>query len=341
MYAEIQVRLNLTRRAVFLGLCGAATLCAWNSAATAQRAARRLVGILGGATDFVDGKSRLAEVQEGLRELGFVEGKDFEIAARWGEGNFDKTQAAARELVALKPDVVLTIGTAPTRAVQKLTSYIPIVFATVADPIGEGYVASLANPGGNITGFTSFESALATKWLDILKEVSPDVTRAGLLFNAQTAPGGGITFLREAEAAGARLGVQVISQPANDGDDVVRNIDALASGPKSGLFIVPSSFTQFHAEKIVAGAARHRIPAVYPFRNFVMAGGLLSYGFDLSDQVRQSVVYVARILRGESPKDLPVQAPNKFSLVINMKTARDQGFSISLPLQVSADEVIE
>ena len=327
------------RRRDFLGILGSAAM-AWPRAARAQQTGNmKRIGVLFGGAENEEGRGRLAAFNEGLRALGHTAGRDVEIDVRWAAGDNTKAQALAKELVSLKPDAIFSTATVATRALKRATTEIPIIFATVSDPVGDGLIASLARPGGNITGFTSFEFSLASKWLDVLKEVAPQTIRIAMLFNPATAPGGGMSYVRIAEAA-ARTS-QIVAMPVGSVDDINRSMDQFAAQPNGGLIVVPDSFTNQNTELIVAAAARNRLPAVYPLRNFSTAGGLISYGVDGAVQARQAATYVDRILRGEKVSGLPVQAPNKFDLVINLRTAKTLGLSVPQTLQVAADEVIE
>lgn len=307
----------------------------------AQTPRQHLIGFFGGATETVEGRSRLAALRDGLQALGRTHDKDYRIEARWLQGDMAKAQAYAQALVSLKPDIIVSISTPVTRALKQATSEIPIVFTTVTDPVGDGLVDSLAKPGGNITGFMSYDFSLATKWLELLKELSPNLIRVGAIFNPITAPGGGWAYVREAERAATALKMEIVPLPAGSEADLERGILQLGSEPRGGLLVIPDSFTQKHSRLIVEGAARYRLPAVYPLRNFVPQGGLIIYGVDIADQIQQSAMYVDRILRGEKPRDLPVQAPNKLELVINLKTARALGLTIPPSILLRADEVIE
>jgi ABC-type uncharacterized transport system substrate-binding protein len=224
---------------------------------------------------------------------------------------------------------------------QARTRDIPVVFVLVSDPVGDGLVASLAKPGGNITGFTTFEFSLASKWLEVLKETAPSVRRVAMLFNPNTAPAGGSAYLHQAEAVATSFAFQVLGTPVTSADEIGRSLDQFGRDPNGGLIVLPDAFTSANAQLIVACAARNRLPAVYPFRLFATAGGLISYGMDSVAQFREAASYVDRILLGEKPSDLPVQAPNKFEMVVNLKVARALGLDIPTTLVDRADEVIE
>jgi putative tryptophan/tyrosine transport system substrate-binding protein len=251
-----------------------------------------------------------------------------------------KLRNFAKELVSLKPDVILANTTPAARALQQHTSEIPVVFVSVADPVGDRLVTNLARPGGNLTGFTSFEFSVASKWLELLKECVPSVRRVAMLFNPSTAPGGGWPYVHTAEAAASSFAVQIVGTPAASGEEIERILDQFAR-PNSGLIVVADAFTTARAELIVARAAHNRLPALYPLRLFVTAGGLLSYGIDSIAPFGQAASYVDRVLKGERPADLPVQAPTKFELVINLKTAKAFGLDVPSMLLARADVVIE
>jgi len=247
----------------------------------------------------------------------------------------------AKELVSLKPDLILANAHTAARALQRHTTDTPVLFVLVSDPVGDQLVASLARPGGNLTGFTSFEFSLSGKWLEILKETVPQVRRVAMLFNPATAPGGGWNYVRTADAVASSFAVQIIGMPVGNEGDIEHSLDQFAQGPNGALIIVPEAFTSAHAELIIARAAHHRLPAIYPLGLFARAGGLLSYGIDAINQFRQAASYADRILKGEKPMELPVQAPNKFDLVINLKTAKALGLEVPAAVLARADEVIE
>jgi putative ABC transport system substrate-binding protein len=249
-------------------------------------------------------------------------------------------QRLAKELVALEPDLILSHITPTTAALLQQTRTIPIIFATVSDPIGSSFVASFSRPGGNVTGFTSIEPTMAGKWLELLKEIAPRVARVAFLFNPVTAPYAEY-FLNPLKVAAPSLGVEVIAAPVRDTSELESVVAAQAREPNSGLIVTPDSFMDVHRAEITSLAARFHLPAVYPFRQFSEVGGLLSYGNDQLDNFRRAAVYVDRILRGAKPSELPVQAPVKFELVINLKTAKALGFNVPPLLQQRADEVIE
>jgi len=317
-----------------------ASTAAWPLAARAQRAERmRRIGVLMGlVANDPEAQSRVAAFENGLRELGWVKGRNLSIEYRWaGDGNGLRDHAA--ELLAMEPDLILANTTPVTAALQKQSRGVPIVFTQVSDPVGQGFVSNLAHPGGNLTGFTSFEFSIGTKWLEALKQTAPHVTRVLLMFNPQSAPFAGL-FLGPVEAAAPHLSVAPIRAAVRDTTDVDRVFDALAGESNAGLMVPDISMTNYR-EAIVALAARHRVPAIYPFRYFAVSGGLMSYGTDLGEVSWRAASYVDRILKGEKPGDLPVQAPTKYELVINLKTAKALGLDISPTLLALADELIE
>jgi putative tryptophan/tyrosine transport system substrate-binding protein len=269
-----------------------------------------------------------------------VEGRNIRIDTRWAALDGESRQQFAKELVGLLPDLILTQSTPITAAVLAQTRTIPIIFAIVVDPIGGGFVASFPQPGGNVTGFIGLEPTMSGKWLELLKQVAPRVTRVAFLFNAATAPYAGL-YLNPFKAAAASFAVEAIAAPVRDRSELESVVAAQAREPNSGLIAMPDSFTNAHRAEIISLAARYRLPAVYPFRFFAELGGLLSYGNDLTDNFRRAATYADRILKGTAPSDLPVQAPVKFELVINLKTAKAIGLDVPLLLQQRADEVIE
>ena len=329
----------MNRRALIAALGGAA---AWPLAAWAQQAERmQRIGALMAIRDNEEGRARTAAFREELHRLGRVEGRNIQIETRWAAGDEAKLHDFAKELVSLKPDVILANTTAAARVLQQYTSDIPVVFVFVADPVGDRLVTNLARPGGNLTGITSFEFSFAGKWLEMLKECMPSVQRVAMLFNPSTAPGGGWAYVQVAEGVASSFAVQIVGTPAAAGEEIERVLDRVARERNSGLIVVPDAFTSAHAELIVARAAHGRLPALYPLRLFATAGGLLSYGIDSIGPFRQAGSYVDRILKGEKPADLPVQTPTKYELVINLKTARALGLELPATLLARADEVIE
>jgi putative ABC transport system substrate-binding protein len=329
------------RRREFITLLGGSA--AWPLAARAQRPDRmRRMGLLSPvADDDQDFHTSLRALLLGLQKLGWTEGSNVEITYRWAAGDVERLRAFAKELVGLTPDVLFSSSTAASAALRRETNSIPTVFVQVSDPIGEGFVASLARPGGHMTGLTNFEPAMGGKWIEILKEVAPHVERVALLFNPRTSPGDGSYHSRPIEAAAASFAVRPIAMPLRDASEIEAAITAFARDSNGGLVLLPDIFANVHRELIIRLAAHHRLPAIYPFRFFVTDGGLISYGVDRHDVFRRGAAYVDRILRGAKPADLPVEAPTKFELVINLKTAKALGLDVPLQLRQRADEVIE
>ena len=276
----------------------------------------------------------------GLRKLGWTEGRNVRIDSRWAAADVESMQRFAKELVVLQPDLILAQNTPTTAALLQQTRTIPIIFANVADPVGSGFVASFPRPGGNVTGFTLFEPTMAGKWLELLKEIAPRVNRAAFLFNPATAPYAEI-YLNPFKAAAASFAVEAFAAPVRDTSELESVIAAQAREPNGGLIVMPNAFMNVHRAEVTSLAARYRLPAVYPYRFFAELGGLLSYGNDRLDNFRRAATYADRILKGTKPSELPVQAPVKFELVINLKTAKALGLEVPWFLQQRADEVIE
>jgi putative ABC transport system substrate-binding protein len=329
------------RRREFTRLLGGATV-AWSVAAHAQQTERaRRIGILmGRAENDQEGQSSVAAFREGLRKLGWMEGRNSEIDIRWAAADVELMKGFAKELVSLQPDLILTSSTPATAAMLQQTHTIPVIFVLVADPVGSGFVANLSRPGGNATGFTPIVSSLGGKWVELLKQIAPRVGRVTLLFNPPTA-----TFLEgylnPFKAAAASLGVEAIVAPVNDMPALESLITKEASKPGIGLVVIPDAFTTTHRVEITALAARYNVPAVYWSRTFAEVGGLISYGPYIVDEYRRAAVYADRILKGTKPNELPVQAPVKFELVVNLKTAKALGLDVPAPLLAASDAVIE
>jgi putative ABC transport system substrate-binding protein len=329
--------LDVRRREFITFLGGAA---AWPFAARAQQPERmRRVGVLMTQSESApQGRARLSAIVQRLIELGWTEGRNTRLDIRWGAGNAERYRQYARELVALSPDVILADASSSVAALQQATRTVPIVFAGVIDPVGAGFIKSLARPGGNTTGFTAFEYAISAKWLGLLKEVAPSVTRAAILRDSAIAAG--IGQFAAIQAVGP-IGMELSVIDLHDADAFEPAVAEFASGSNGGMIVTGSPFGANHPEVIIELAARYKLPAVYPFRRYVNAGGLISYGPDLIDQYRRAAVYVSRVLKGEKPADLPVQAPTKYELVINLNTAKALGLEIPPTLLAIADEVIE
>jgi putative ABC transport system substrate-binding protein len=329
------------RRREFIILLGGAAV-AWPLAARAQQADRmRRVGVLvSRIADDPEEQARLAAFVQGLQELGWTEGRNVRIDYRWAAGDADRSRTYAAELVALAPDVIVAAGSQSVAALEQTTRTVPIVFASVVDPVGAGYVTRLARPGGNATGFTAFEYSLSGKWLELLKEIAPNLTRIAILRDPALAAGIGQFAVIQAMAPPS-FGVELSPIDVRDAGEIERDVAAFAGETKGGLIVTGSSGAAVHRELIIMLAARHRLPAVYPFRNYVTSGGLISYGPDPTDQFRRAAGYVDRILKGEKAADLPVQAPTKYGLVINLKTAQALGLTVPPLLLARADAVIE
>jgi putative ABC transport system substrate-binding protein len=328
------------RRREFVILLGGSAAAAWPLAAHAQQSNRlRVVGVLlAMAPDDPEAQLRVKAFEAGLRELGWTEGRNLRLEYRWAAGDAALLRKQATELVGLAPDLILATST-PVLAALRQENPLPIVFVQVTDPIGSGFVPNLARPGGSLTGFTSFEFTIGSKWLEALKHAAPAVTRVALIFNPDTAPFAHM-FWQPVEDAAPSFDVEPMQAPVRDVGEIERTVAAFAR-QNGGLMVLPDVSTTNHRDLIIALAARHRLPAVYPYRYFATSGGLMSYGSDLADVYRRAASYVDRILKGAVPGDLPVQAPAKFEFVINLKTANALGLTVP-PLWLGrADEVIE
>jgi ABC-type uncharacterized transport system substrate-binding protein len=328
------------RRRAFMTLLGGAA-AAWPLTARAQQPQRvRRIGVfMPGVPDDPEYEARNAAFLQGLGELGWIVGRNVRIGYRWGAGDVERYPAIAAELVASAPDVALGVGSAITSALQKASRTLPIVFANVTDPVGGGLVASLARPGGNTTGFITSEFGFAGKWLELLKEIAPRVKRVAVLRDSAIAAQ--IALFGSIQSVAPSFGVELSPIDSRDAAEIERAVTAFAGDSNGGLIVVSGARVLHHRDLIVALAARHRLPAVYPYRSHVMSGGLISYGSDQVDNFRRAAGYVDRILKGEKPADLPVQAPTKYELVINLKTAKALGLDIPPMLLARADEVIE
>jgi putative tryptophan/tyrosine transport system substrate-binding protein len=329
-----------TRRKFITLLLGGAAV-AWPLAARAQQTERiRRVGVLFvSAPDDADAQTRLAALRRGLQQFGWIEGRNLQIDVRWGAGDPADTRRAATELAALAPDVIVASGSAGAAAVLQATRTVPIVFVIVPDPVGASFVESLAQPGGNATGFMMFEYGLSAKWLELLKEIAPGVTRAAVLRDpAITA---GIGQFAVIQSVAPSVGVDVSAINLRDAAEIERAVIAFARRPNGGLILPASALAAVHRNLVVSLAASYKLPAVYISRNFVAGGGLVSYGPDFVDQYRRAAEYVERILKGEKPADLPVQAPTNYELIVNLKTAQALGLEVPTTLLARADEIIE
>jgi len=326
------------KRREFITLLGGAS--AWPLAARAQQPEQmRRVGVLMPFTvNDTEAEARNAVFEQSLRQLGWTIGRDLQIDYRWPGGDAASIRRAAAELVALAPDVLLAAGSSTTGPLQQTTQTIPIVFANLADPVGAGFVQSLARPGGNATGFTTYEYSMSGKWVELLKQIAPHVTRVAVIRDPATAAG--IGQFSAIQSVAHSLGVELTPFSARDAGDIERGIDAFARSGNGGL-IVTSGGVAFRRNLILGLASQHKLPAVYPFRFYAVDGGLISYGPDNYEMFRRAAGYVDRILKGEKPGDLPVQAPTKYELVINLKTAKALGITVPPALLAQANEVIE
>ena len=328
-------------RREFIRLLGSA-LAAQAIPTNAQEPVRvRTVGVLMGFADDAEAKARVEVFEKGLESEGWSLGQDLRIEYRYAEGDTARMQALAKELVELKPDCILAQSTPVTAALMRATRTIPIVFVAVSDPIGSGFFASMARPVGNITGFTVLHASIAGKYLEMLKEMVPQLVRVAIMYNPNSVPAGGRFFSRPFHEAATKLKVQPITAEVHDNSAIENAITTLGRESGSGLILVPDNFMSVHRDLIISLTAEFRIPAIFPYRYFAEAGGLVSYGVDAIDQFRRASDYVSRILRGAKPADLPVQAPIKFELVINLKTAKALGLVIPRILLAGADQVIE
>jgi putative ABC transport system substrate-binding protein len=328
------------RRRAFISLLGGAAV-AWPLAAWAQQSARlrRIAVVIGYAGTDIETQSRVGAFRQKLQELGWTEGRNIEIDFRATGADPERIRAQAQELVARAPEVIVASPGQVVLALRDVASAIPIVFANVPDPVGIGIVSGLAHPGGDITGFTSTESALAGKWLEVLKEIGPAVKRVLVIYSPVNPAWPG--RLRVLEQVAPAAGVQLTPAAVQEADDIERALTSFAREPNGGIILFPSIFTSDHRDIVVAAAARHRLPAMYPYRAAAVSGGLISYGIDIPDQFRGAASYVDRILKGEKAGDLPIQAPTKYELVVNLKAAKALGLEVSPMLLARADEVIE
>jgi putative tryptophan/tyrosine transport system substrate-binding protein len=327
----------MRRREFITLLAGAAA--AWPLAARAQPPDRvRRVGVLMGIADDPEGQARVMVFKQALHALGWIEGRNVQFIYRWSAGDAVHARQFANELLDLRSDVILANSTPIVVAVRDATRTTPTVFVQVSDPLTAGVVQSLARPGGNLTGFTNFEPSIASKWLELLKRVAPNVTRVAYLFNPNTAP---LFYAKGVEAAAPALSVKPFAAAVHDADETERVIEQFARASDGALLVLPDLFTATNRRSIIALAARHRLPAIYPARYFVASGGLMSYGIELLETYRQAAAYVDRILKGERPAELPVQQPTKFEFVLSLKTANALGLEVPDKLIATADEVIE
>jgi ABC-type uncharacterized transport system substrate-binding protein len=328
------------KRREFITMLGGAA-AAWPLTARAQQPERmrRISVVMPFTSDDPESMPRVAAFLQGLQQLGWTDGRNVRIDFRWAAGDADRYRRYAEELVAIAPNVIVATGSSALGPLQRATRTVPIVFVQVSDPVGAGFVESLAHPGGNATGFTQFEYGMSGKWLELLKQIAPHVKRAAVV--RDPALTSGTAQLAAIQAVAPSFGVELSPVGAHAADEIERGITAFARGSNEGLIVTVSPSAAVHRERIITLAARHRLPAVYPYRYFVTNGGLVSYGTDSIDPYRRAAGYVDRILKGEKPADLPVQAPTKFELVINLKTAKALGLEVPPQLLARADEVIE
>ena len=330
-----------TRRREFIALIGSAA-ASWSPAAGAQQPLqmRRIGLLISTREDDAEGQARVALFRQGLNELGWTEGRNINVDYRWVGGDAARAKANAAELVSQKPDVIIANSTLSLAAIRNETSTIPIVFLVVGDPIGQGFVSSLAHPSGNITGFTAFEFSTGAKWLELIKEIVPELRRVAFMFNPAGGPYGE-KFVQAITPLASLSAIDLLISPTRDAAEIDRALVAVSGEPKGGLIVSPDAFTTSNRGLIISLAARYRLPAIYPYRFFAADGGLLSYGHDANEPWRRAPSYVDKILRGTSPADLPIQQPTKFELIINLKTAKALGLTIPPQLLDRADELIE
>jgi len=331
--------INIARRKFIAALSGASLT--WPLTARAQQGERmRRIAVLWPlAADDPEGQARDAAFRQGLQQLGWTDGRNVRIDTRWSAGNAAEARQYAAELVALAPDVILAIGSASIGTLLQTTRTVPIVFAIVPDPVGSGFVDSLSRPGGNATGFVMFEYSLCGKWLELLKEIAPSVTRVAVLRDAAITAG--IGQFAVIESVAPSVGVDVSPINLGDAAEIERAVAAFARSANDGLILTASALSAIHRKLIIALAARYKLPAVYDERSYVAIGGLVSYGSNFIDQFRRAAGYVDRVLKGEKPADLPVQAPTKYELAVNLKTAKALGLGVPQSILARADEVIE
>jgi putative ABC transport system substrate-binding protein len=328
----------MRRREFIAGLTGAT---AWPFAARAQ-SVRRVSVLMNSTATNAEYQSYLTAFIEGLRQLGWIDGQNLRVEVRWNGGDAALARIYAAQLIGLMPDVILAAGTLNLNVIRDATNTVPIVFVQVSDPVAQGFVASMAKPGGNLTGFSMYEFSIGAKWVDLLREMAPGLARVAVMFNPDTSPQAKL-FMRSMESAGPSLGIQAIAVLVRTTDDIEPAIANFASQPGGGLVLPTDAFTLLRQKLIVDIALRHRLPSISAFDGFAKDGGLMDYGADFNtiNQFRQAAGYVDRILKGAKPGDLPIQAPDKYRLVINFKTAKALGLTVPLPLSGLADEVIE
>ncbi len=329
------------KRREFISLIGGVAVAASGPARAQQHRVRHVGMLMGYAQNEPDTQARMAAFREALEQLGWKDGGNVAITYRFGVGEIDRVRGYAKELVELNPDVIVCETTPTLKAVANQTSTIPIVFVSVTDPVSDGFVADLAHPGGNITGFTNFEATMGGKWIELLKKITPSLKRVGVIFNPDTAPGGGGFFLKSVAASAPALQAEVLPFPVHNDGEIESAVKGLGGEADGGLVVMLDVFTAVHRPAIIAQAAASRVPTIFPWRFGAADGGLASYGVDVTELHRRAAAYVDRILKGTRPADLPVQQPTKFELVINLKTAKALGIEVSQMLQATADEIIE
>jgi putative ABC transport system substrate-binding protein len=313
---------------------------AWPMTTRAQSDRSRRIGVLMGYPEG-DPKAQgnVKAMRQGLQRLGWIDGQNITIAYRWAGGDPERARAFAKELIGMAPDVIVSSTNQVTAILRQETGNIPIVFVFVGDPVGSGFAASLAKPGGNITGFANFENSTGGKWLELFSEVAPNAKRVGFIYNPDAAPNVG--FYRAAAAAAPSLGIEVVALPVHDAIEIERGITGIAHSENGGLIVAPHAVTLGNRDLIIGLAARHRLPAVYSDRYFAESGGLLSFGNNTADMFERSAAYLDRVLKGAKPADLPIQLPTKFELIVNLKTAKELNLHMPSMLLTRADEVIE
>ena len=331
-----------TRRQ-FITLLGGAAVASSISclrAADAQQSERRIGVLLQYAENDPEAEIRVKALGQELRKLGWIEGSNLHVDYRWADGDRDRFQRYAADLVKLGEEVIVAVSSPAAKALQRETRAIPIIFTQVSDPVGQGIVPSIARPGGTTTGFSNYDPSFSGKWLELLKEAAPGITRAAVVFNPRTAPYATM-YLRSIEAVAPAVAVNVTTAQVHDDAEIEAEFAQLARGQRSGLIVMTDAFTSVHRQRIIEMAGRFALPAIYPYRYYAADGGLMSYGTDQIEQMRGAASYVDRLLRGEKPGNLPVQAPTKFQLVINLKTAKAMGLTIPEAFLLRADELIE
>jgi putative ABC transport system substrate-binding protein len=329
------------KRRDFIAVIGSAVV-AWPAAARAQQSERpRRIGLLTGLAESEPSITRnIREFRLALEKLGWIDGQNLQLTIHYAAGDLEQARKLARELVGRQPDLIVGHTTPVAAALQQATHTIPIIVVSVTDPVANGFVTSLARPGGNITGFTNYEFSMGAKWLEILRQIAPDTRRVSLMLNPDTGSYY-VNYLHSVESVALASAVQATLAPVRDASEIEAVITALGREVGGGLIVLPSAPITVHIPQIIELAARYRLPAVYPFRAYAAEGGLVSYGVDLDDLFRRAADYVDRVLKGDKPAELPVQAPTKFELVINLRTAKAQGLTVPPKLLALADEVVE